>query len=192
MKSTNALSDFNNTGRRLSPAGLEDLQESDFNTLRDPRMASTSDLPGTSDSSHHPDLSSEVATLSAKLVQAINNQTNLDDSLSATRQELEAAQERLLEVESENGRYRTDISSGIMIKRSDVEAEILSMKQTLDEELAKRTVAEKEKREMEQELETLTAALFEEANKVRGLSFRFIVSVDLLTSIDGCCRKART
>lgn len=130
-------------------------------------MASTSDLTGTSDSSHHPDLSSEVATLSAKLVQAINNQTNLDDSLSATRQELEEAQERLLEVESENEKYRTDISSGIMIKRSDVEAEILSMKQTLDEERAKRTMAEKEKREMEQELETLTAALFEEANKVR-------------------------
>lgn len=73
----------------------------------------------------------------------------------------------MLEVESENEKYRTDISSGIMIKRSDVEAEILSMKQTLDEERAKRTVAEKEKREMEQELETLTAALFEEANKVR-------------------------
>lgn len=166
MKSTNALSDFNKTGRRLSPVGLEDLQESDFNTLRDPRMASTSDLTGTSDSSHHPDLSSEVATLSAKLVQAINNQTNLDDSLSATRQELEEARQRLLEVEAENEKYRSDISSGIMIKRSDVEAEILSMKQTLDEERAKRTVAEKEKREMEQELETLTAALFEEANKV--------------------------
>ncbi|GAM43784.1 hypothetical protein TCE0_060f18879 [Talaromyces pinophilus] len=166
MKSANALADFNKTGRRLSPAGLEDLQESDFNTLRDPRMASTSDLTGASDSSHHPDLSSEVATLSAKLVQAINNQTNLDDSLSATRQELEEAQERLLEVESENEKYRTDISSGIMIKRSDVEAEILSIKQSLDEERAKRIVAEKEKREMEQELETLTAALFEEANKM--------------------------
>uniref|UniRef100_A0A093XW88 Rab guanine nucleotide exchange factor sec2 n=1 Tax=Talaromyces marneffei PM1 TaxID=1077442 RepID=A0A093XW88_TALMA len=166
MKSTNALSDFNRAGRRLSPAGLEDLQESDFNTLRDPRMGSTSDLTGSSDSSHHPDLSSEVAALSAKLVQAINNQTNLDDSLSATRQELEEAEERLLEVESENEKYRAEISSGIMIKRSDVEAEILSMKQMLDEERAKRTVAEKEKREMEQELETLTAALFEEANKM--------------------------
>ncbi|EED13897.1 GDP/GTP exchange factor Sec2p, putative [Talaromyces stipitatus ATCC 10500] len=166
MRSANALSDFNRSGRRLSPAGLEDLQESDFNTLRDPRMASTSDLTGTSDSSHHPDLSSEVATLSAKLVQAINNQTSLDDSLSATRQELEAAQERLLELESENEKYRTDIASGVMVKRSDIEAEILSMKNALDEERAKRSVAEKEKREMEQELETLTAALFEEANKM--------------------------
>lgn len=166
MKSTNALSELRN-GRRLSPASLEDLQENDFNTLRDPRIASTTDLSGTPDSSHHPDLNSEVATLSAKLVQAINNQTNLDDSLSATRQELEAAQERLSVVEAENERYRADISSGIMVKRSDVESEILSMRSTLDEERSKRSVAEADKKEMEQELETLTAALFEEANKVR-------------------------
>ncbi|OKL62961.1 hypothetical protein UA08_01978 [Talaromyces atroroseus] len=165
MKSTNALSDLRN-GRKLSPAGLEDLQESDFNTLRDPRVASTTDLSGTADSSHHPDLNSEVATLSAKLVQAINIQTSLDDSLSATRQELDAAQQRLAVVESENEQYRTDISSGIMVKRSDVESEILSMKTALEEEQNKRSVAEQEKREMEQELETLTAALFEEANKM--------------------------
>lgn len=129
-------------------------------------MASTSDLSNTSDSTHHPDLNNEVATLSAKLVQAINNQTQLDDSLSATRQELETAQGRLLVVEAENEQFRTDLSSGILVKRSDVESEILSMKNTLEEEQTRRAVAEKEKKEMEQELETLTAALFEEANKV--------------------------
>lgn len=165
MKSTNALSELT-SHRRLSPAGLENLQESDFNTLRDPRIASTTDLSGTPDSSHHPDLSSEVATLSAKLVQAINIQTSLDDSLSATRQELESAQERLSALESENARYRADISSGIMVKHADVQSEILSMKTSLEEEQAKRAVAEKDKKEMEQELETLTAALFEEANKM--------------------------
>lgn len=130
-------------------------------------MASTSDLSNTLDSTHHPDLNNEVATLSAKLVQAINNQTRLDDSLSATRQELETAQDRLLVVEAENEQFRTDIASGILVKRSDVESEILAMKNTLEEEQARRSVAEKEKKEMEQELETLTAALFEEANKVR-------------------------
>ena len=129
-------------------------------------MASPSDLSNTSDSTHHPDLNNEVATLSAKLVQAINNQTQLDDSLSATRQELETAQGRLLVVEAENEQFRTDLSSGILVKRSDVESEILSMKNTLEEEQTRRAVAEKEKKEMEQELETLTAALFEEANKV--------------------------
>lgn len=129
-------------------------------------MASTTDLSSTADSSHHPDLNNEVATLSAKLVQAINNQTRLDDSLSATHQELETAQDRLLVVEAENAQFRTELSSGILVKRSDVESEILSMKTTLEEEQARRSVAEKEKKEMEQELETLTAALFEEANKV--------------------------
>ncbi|KAH8703821.1 putative GDP/GTP exchange factor Sec2p [Talaromyces proteolyticus] len=165
MKSTNALSDMKNA-RRLSPAGLEDVSESNFNTLRDPRMASTSDLSLTVDSTHHPDLNSEVATLSAKLVQAINNQTLLDDSLSDARQELEAAQDRLLIVESENQQFRTDLSSGILVRRSDVESEILAMKNSLEEERERRTIAEKEKKEMDQELENLTAALFEEANKM--------------------------
>lgn len=154
-------------GRRLSPAGLENLNESDFNTIRDPRIATRTDLSGTPNSSHHPDLNSEVATLSAKLVQAINNQTNLDDSLSATRQELEAAKERLLQLESENVQFRADLSSGVMVRRSDVESEVIILKNTLNEERSRRSIAEKDKKEMEQELETLTAALFEEANKVR-------------------------
>lgn len=165
-KSTNNLSDFR-VGRRFSPAGLDELPESEFNTLRDPRIASTSDLSKTSDSDHHPDLSSEVAALSVKLVQAINNQTTLDDSLTATRQELEQAQDRLQVLESENGKFQTDISSGVMLKRSEVESEILSLKKTVAEERAQRMLAEKDKKDIEQELETLTAALFEEANKVR-------------------------
>jgi DNA repair ATPase RecN len=166
MKSTNNLSDFR-VGRRHSPAGLDDLAESEFNTLRDPRIASTSDLSKTSDSDHHPDLSNEVAALSVKLVQAINNQTTLDDSLTATRQELEQAQDRLQVLESENDKFQTDITSGVMLKRNEVESEILSLKKTIAEERALRLLAEKDKKNIEQELEALTAALFEEANKVR-------------------------
>jgi hypothetical protein len=40
------------------------------------------------------------------------------------------------------------------------------MRETLEAEKTKRAQAEKEKKGMEQELENLTAALFEEANKV--------------------------
>jgi len=60
---------------------------------------------------HHPDLSEEVATLSTKLINAINHQTFLDDTLSATRHELEAAKERIRELEATNAK------SGARVKR---------------------------------------------------------------------------
>ncbi|KKA17079.1 GDP/GTP exchange factor Sec2p [Rasamsonia emersonii CBS 393.64] len=159
MKSTNALS----TARRPSPAGLDD--ETSFSTLRDPRTASTSDLSQSS-VSPHPDLSNEVAALSVKLVQAINNQTTLDDSLAATRQELEKAQDRVHALELENQKFRDDIANDVLVKRRDVESEIMSLKAAIAEERAQRLLVEKDKKNIEQELENLTAALFEEANKM--------------------------
>ena len=68
-----------------------------MSTLPDPRSRTMSPANDTSPStpSQHPDLSNEVATLSTKLINAINHQTNLDDTLSATRHELESSKERI-------------------------------------------------------------------------------------------------
>ncbi|KAL2866038.1 guanine nucleotide exchange factor SEC2 [Aspergillus lucknowensis] len=168
-KSTNDLSRVAaNTpaiaARSSSEGGFADAG---FSTLKDPR------LPGGSDSSeastppsHHPDLNDEVATLSLKLVQAINNQTKLDDTLVAARQELEHAQETIRALESENEKHRRDIDEGLLVKKSDYDAEFARLTASLAEERAQRALVEKEKKGIEQELETLTAALFEEANKM--------------------------
>ncbi|KAJ5114692.1 hypothetical protein NUU61_000451 [Penicillium alfredii] len=144
----------------------EKFEESIFNTLQDPRLAHGSEVSQSTSSSHHPDLSNEVAALSVKLVQAINNQTTLDDNLVATRQELELAQGKVKALEFQNDKYRRDIAEKVYVKRSDADREILRLKTALVEEKAQRSVAEKGKKTIEQELETLTAALFEEANKV--------------------------
>ena len=130
-------------------------------------MASTSDISEGSTSPHHPDLSNEVAALSIKLIRAINNQTALDDTLAGTRQELEKVQNRLHVVELENERFRNDIAAGVLTKRSDVDQELSSLKAQLVDERVHRVQIEKDKKNMEQELENLTAALFEEANQVR-------------------------
>ncbi|PYI07121.1 Sec2p-domain-containing protein [Aspergillus sclerotiicarbonarius CBS 121057] len=153
-------------GIRSSSVG--NFQESSFSTLKDPRLASHSEESETPDStqSHHPDLSNEVAALSVKLVQAINNQTTLDDSLVATRQELEQAQAKIRVLESENEKHRRDIDQEVLIKKADVDYEMLRLQAALAEEKAQRALVEKEKKGIEQELETLTAALFEEANKM--------------------------
>lgn len=168
MKSTNALSDMlAGNASRHSASTRDDIPEHDFSTLRDPRIASTSDLSQTSSSSHHPDLSNEVATLSSKLVQAINNQTTLDDTLSATRQELESAQERIRALEFENDRFRHEQATGVWIKKTDVEQDLSRYQAEAEEEKMQRNQIEKEKKNIEQELENLTAELFNEANKVR-------------------------
>ena len=117
-------------------------------------------------SSHHPDLSNEVAALSVKLIQAINNQTNLDDSLVATRQELELAQGKIQALEFQNEKYRRDIDNKVYIKKVDSDREISQLRDALAEETVQRLAAEKGRKNIEQEVETLTAALFEEANKV--------------------------
>ncbi|KAJ9212631.1 hypothetical protein DTO166G4_5702 [Paecilomyces variotii] len=167
-KSTNALSDLSSKfTRSTSNPKIEEFPESNLNTLRDPRLASTSDLSETSTSApHHPDLSNEVAALSVKLIQAINNQTTLDDTLAETRQQLENAQSKITELQTANDKYRKDITDEVLVKKSDVDYEILRLKASLAEERAQRALADRAKKNIEQELETLTAALFEEANKM--------------------------
>ncbi|KAL4970012.1 guanine nucleotide exchange factor SEC2 [Aspergillus stella-maris] len=152
------------TTRSTSEGGFA---ENGFSTLKDPRLEPAPETKEESTTpSHHPDLNDEVAALSLKLVRAINNQTKLDDTLVATRQELEQAQERVRALESENQKYRRDIDQEVYVKKADVDVEFMRLNASLAEEKAQRTVAEKEKKGIEQELETLTAALFEEANKM--------------------------
>lgn len=154
------------SGNRSSSVGNFD---GGFSTLQDPRLinhSSDSSEASSPDNTHHPALSNEVAALSVKLVQAINNQTILDDNLVVARQELEQARSKVTVLEQENLRYRRDIDMEVLIKKSDVEYDMLRLKAALADEKAQRALVEKEKKGIEQELETLTAALFEEANKV--------------------------
>ncbi|KAI1981081.1 rab guanine nucleotide exchange factor S2 [Ophidiomyces ophidiicola] len=166
-KSTNALSDLVGGSKASRLSRFTDESDTSFNTLRDPRTASTTDLSQTATSSpRHPDLSNEVAALSEKLIQAINNQTTLDDTLAATRQELEVSRQRILQLEEENRNHQNDVSSGVLVRRDKVDSENMEIKQELELERTRRTTIEKEKKGMEQELADLTAALFEEANKM--------------------------
>jgi len=176
-KSTTNLADIaSSDGKRRSSR----FDESSFSTLQDPRLADGSEVSHSTSSSHHPDLSNEVAALSVKLIQAINNQTNLDDSLVATRQELELAQGKIQALEFQNDKYRRDLDNKVYIKKSDSDREILQLRDALTEEKTQRAIVEKGKKTIEQELETLTAALFEEANKVSSHS---IVHLNLILTL---------
>lgn len=169
-KSTTNLADI--ASRNASGTRLSRFEESNFNTLQDPRLATPIEISEEAPSStQHPDLSNEVAALSVKLIQAINNQTQLDDNLVAARQELDLAQGKVQALEFQNEKYKRDIEERVYIKRTDAEFEVSQMAAVLAEERRKRQVAEKNTKQMEQELETLTADLFEEANKVRAYAY---------------------
>lgn len=144
-----------------------------LSTLPDPRSPLTSPELSRSNSTspHHPELSNEVAALSNKLIHAINHQTDLDDTLNATRHELEATLDRMRQLESVVKDHRSLVANGILVRQSDVEAEFLRLRTTLADERRLRVKVENEKKGIEQELETLTTALFEEANEVAAPPF---------------------
>jgi len=59
------------------------------------------------------------------------------------------------------------VANGVLVKQQDVEDKTLKLMASLADERKRRGVVEKDKKGIEQELETLTTALFEEANEVR-------------------------
>lgn len=182
-KSTTNLSDIASSNETKNPG----FDESSFSTLQDPRLMVGSEVSHSTSSSHHPDLSNEVAALSVKLIQAINNQTDLDDSLVATRQELELAQGKIQALEFQNEKYRRDFDNKVYIKKVDSDREISQLRDTLAEETTQRLAAEKGRKNIEQEVETLTAALFEEANKVGNLLQYVQHKFNSNATLDGGC-----
>ncbi|KAG5954591.1 hypothetical protein E4U57_004321 [Claviceps arundinis] len=147
----------------------------EMSTLPDPRSRPRSPTIDDSQPSpeYRPNLDDEVATLSTKLINAINYQTVLDDSLSAARHELSAAQARIGELEAQNESLRETIRGDVWVRRSTLDSERRAMQvekkvwqAKLAEEANKRIETDKEKRKIEQELENLTTALFEEANRM--------------------------
>lgn len=124
------------------------ISESDFDlsTIPDPRSRSLTpaNIDGNASPRQHSDHDDEVATLSSKLIHAINHQTTLDDNLSQTRLELERAREQI----------------------QSMDVQLAKQREIIAEEKRLRIEAQQEKKRIEQELENLTAELFEEANKM--------------------------
>lgn len=123
-------------------------------------------MDGTATPQQHPDLNDEVATLSSKLIHAINHQTTLDDNLSQTRAELDKAREHIKSMEAKLAKQQEMLVGDIWIRRKSVEAEKTNLLSRVAEEKRLRLEAEQEKKRIEQELENLTTELFEEANKM--------------------------
>jgi Rab guanine nucleotide exchange factor SEC2 len=140
-----------------------------MNTIPDPRSPTPQiqvSRNNSTDSNMHPDLSQEVATLSTKLINAINHQTALDDSLQQTRHELDNAREQLARLDALVKEHEEKVAKGLLVDKVVYEKMEKQLTSDLEEERKRRIDAEKAKRKTDNEVETLTAALFEEANVV--------------------------
>ncbi|KAL8998869.1 MAG: hypothetical protein Q9169_002207 [Polycauliona sp. 2 TL-2023] len=137
-------------------------------TLPDHRSPLTSpDLSRcNSTSPQNPALNNELASLSNKLIRAINHQTDLDDTLAETRHELAGARQRVEELEAKTQNHEAMLARGELIRKDEAERQQMQLVEHLAYEQKERGVMEKDKRGMEQELESLTTALFEEANQM--------------------------
>lgn len=137
-----------------------------FQTLQDPRMASTPDLSRASSPSQSNDTKDEMTVLSDKLIAAINHQQALDDRLAQVQHELEEARSRATELERKSARYEEQIKSGELLTKTMAEKYSETLQADTTEAQRQRDAANREKQRMESELENLTASLFEEANKL--------------------------
>ncbi|KAM0323182.1 hypothetical protein ACHAQA_009032 [Verticillium albo-atrum] len=164
-----AMSASTNSSPALRPQPLSpDDEDAELSTLPDPRsraMSPAADASGYA-TPHHPDLNAEVATLSTKLINAINYQTSLDDTLSATRSELEKARDQIRTLEAKNATQREMLSGDVWVRKRTVEEEKKKLLARVVAEQSQKEEVEREKKKIEQELENLTTALFEEANKM--------------------------
>ncbi|PVI06509.1 Sec2p-domain-containing protein [Periconia macrospinosa] len=152
---------------QLNRAAQDHSDNEVMNTIPDPRVATpqpTITRNNSTDSDMHPDLSQEVATLSTKLINAINHQTNLDDVLQQTRHERDAAKDKLSKVELRLRVHEEKMFKGLVVDKVIFDKMEKQMRMELDEERKRRTAAEVAKRKTDAEVEQLTAALFEEAN----------------------------
>ena len=140
-----------------------------LSTLPDPRSSRPSPAHSRTPSvspPHHPDLTDEVASLSNKLIAAINHQTSLDDTLADTRHELDSARGRVRQLGAQVQKHDDMVADGILVNRKELEDNNQKLMADLAAERNKRGTVEREKKCIELELETLTTALFEEANEV--------------------------
>ncbi|EFX05099.1 GDP GTP exchange factor [Grosmannia clavigera kw1407] len=152
-------------------------EDEDMSTLPDPRKRALTagqgaSSPGIGSRQYSADsvASDEVTTLSTKLIDAINYQSTLGDTLSRTRMELAEARAQIQKLEVVAERQKEMVTGGVWVRKATIEQERAQERAQfavrVRDERRRRDEAEQAKKKMEQELEALTAELFEQANSM--------------------------
>ncbi|KZT71873.1 hypothetical protein DAEQUDRAFT_763369 [Daedalea quercina L-15889] len=112
------------------------------------------------------DLFSQVSQLNGKLVKSYDRMSDLEDELHVTSSNLRGATLKIGELELERAQHLSALSSGLLVEKDNVTAELNRLMERATEEAAQRGQAESARAEIEKELDDLSAGLFNQANSM--------------------------
>ncbi|KAG6900292.1 hypothetical protein C0993_000265 [Termitomyces sp. T159_Od127] len=110
------------------------------------------------------DLFSQVSELNNKLVKSYDRVSDLEDDLHAASEANRSSSLKIAQLESEREQHLSALTTGILVEKSQVTAELTRLMEKATEEAAQRGQAESARQAIEKDLDDLSATLFGQAN----------------------------
>jgi chromosome segregation ATPase len=110
------------------------------------------------------DLFSQVSQLNNKLVQSYDRVSNLEDDLHVAASNLRSSSLKISQLELERTQHISALSTGLLVEKSHVTAELNRLMEKATDEAAQRGQAESARADIEKDLDDLSATLFGQAN----------------------------
>ncbi|TFK95301.1 hypothetical protein BDV98DRAFT_556508, partial [Pterulicium gracile] len=112
------------------------------------------------------DLFTQVKQLNSKLVSSYDRVSDLEDNVYTTSSALRTSTLRITSLEAERTQHLSALNTGLLVEKSHVTAELNRLMEKATEEAAQRGQAESAKKDIEKELDDLSASLFDQANRM--------------------------
>nr|XP_031860630.1 uncharacterized protein CI109_003961 [Kwoniella shandongensis]KAA5527702.1 hypothetical protein CI109_003961 [Kwoniella shandongensis] len=109
-------------------------------------------------------LSDQTHALNTKLINSISRSADLEDELTELRDQHSSLDAKAKELEKEKDRWEESMQTGLLVERSQIRDEMQRLAAGLVEEERKRGSAEERREQVENEVDDLTAKLFDQAN----------------------------
>lgn len=173
-----------------SPMAEPETDVGVINTIQDPRTPPP--MPRTRTSAQSDSRRSEsaeddeIAAMTTKLIGLANANTSLENVLHECRHDLNLANLRVIQLESATEEHEEAVSTGALVQKDVFDETVATLRAELATVKIERQNAQHKVREMEGEVENLTASLFDQANTVSTFANSGYCFVkDRLTSTDG-------
>ncbi|KAF5356998.1 hypothetical protein D9756_006658 [Leucocoprinus leucothites] len=110
------------------------------------------------------DLFSQVTQLNGKLVKSYDRVSDLEDELHVSSAQLRTSSVKVSQLELERTQHLAALNTGLLVEKDHVTTELNRLMEKATEEAAQRGQAESARAAIEQELDDLSASLFNQAN----------------------------
>lgn len=111
-------------------------------------------------------LSDQTHALNSKLIASISHSADLEDELQLVRDKHVALGERAKSLEEERNRWEESMKTGLLVERDQIRDEMQRLAAGLVEEERRRGSAEEKRAQVENEVDDLTAKLFDQVRKI--------------------------